>query len=201
MDSINIIFEKYVKGLKLSVAEDYIYVVRDDYFGDIVFSTNTTSLGIIRCMDDISDKYFNKMISVDVIKGKSNGYEYDIGILGINDYIHHYNCVDKFRKSMRILNSFKKDLIYYDSINTIYNLQKEEFFSNNILKRKADDGAGKYIYDKKIMYVAPCMLPGSKSTAIDATIYYTNGNDYYTTLFNTHKKEFDVMTLMKFICL
>ena len=93
MDSINIIFEKYVKGLKLSVAEDYIYVVRDDYFGDIVFSTNTTSLGIIRCMDDISDKYFNKMISVDVIKGKSNGYEYDIGILGINDYIHHYNCI------------------------------------------------------------------------------------------------------------
>lgn len=199
-NNISIVFEKYVKNLKLSVNEDYIYVVKDDYFGDIVFSPNSTSLNIINC-SDISSKYFNKMISVDVVKGKTIGYEYDIGILNGNDYIYKYNCIEKFRKSMNILNSFKNDIVNCDSVDHAYNLQQNDSFFNNILTRKADDGAGKYIYNKNIMYVAPCMFPGSKSTDIDATIYCTNGNDYYTVLFTTHKKEFDIITLMKFLYL
>jgi hypothetical protein len=51
------------------------------------------------------------------------------------------------------------------------------------------------------MYTAPCMFPGSKTTGIDVTSYYKTGNDYYISLFNTHKKTGDVVTLMRFLCL
>lgn len=200
MNNISIIFEDYVKDLKLSVAEDYIYVVRDDYFGDIVFSVSQTYLRMIKC--DLSSKYFNKMISVNVVKGKTIGYEYDIGVLEGNDFINHYNCTEKFRRAMRILNQFKHDLQCSDIVKSEYNVvTSNESFYNDILLKKADDGAGRFICGENIMYLAPCMLPGSKSTEVDIINYYKTGNDYYTTQFITHKKTSDILTFMKFICL
>lgn len=199
MNNISIIFEGYVKDLKLSASEDYIYIVNDDYFGDIVFSISQTCLSMIKC--DLSTKYFNKMISVNAIKGKTIGYEYSIGILEGNDFITEYNCHEKFRRAMRILNQFKIDLQNADVVKPEYSAQTNESFYNNILLRKADDGAGKFICSDNIMYLAPCMLPGSKSTEVDIINYYKTGNDYYTTKFITHKKTSDVITLMKFICL
>ena len=57
------------------------------------------------------------------------------------------------------------------------------------------------IFGDKMMYIAPCMLPGSKSTPLDAIGYYRTGNDYYVASFTTHKPTNDVITLIKFICL
>lgn len=199
MNNVSIIFEDYVKDLKLSVAEDYIYVIRDDYFGDIVFSVSQTYLRMIQC-ENLSSKYFNKMISVNVIKGKTIGYEYDIGILEGNDFINHYNCTEKFRRALQILTQFKYELHDSDVVKSEYNVTtSNKSFYNDILLKKADDGAGRFISGENIMYLAPCMLPGSKSTEVDIINYYKTGNDYYTTKFVTHKKTNDILTFMKFI--
>ena len=40
MRNIGLIFGDYVKELKLTASDSYIYVIRDNVFGDIIFSSN-----------------------------------------------------------------------------------------------------------------------------------------------------------------
>lgn len=202
MDNIAMIFQQYVKNLKMTANEQYIYIVRDDFFGDIVFTVNSTSLSFVRC-PELSDKYFGKMIDIDCIKKKIVGVETEIGVLSDASFITQYNCREKLIKNMKIFNQFKLDIQTCDRVRQRCSIQtSDEDFFNNILTRKSDEGAGRYIFENdNIMYVAPCMFPGSKTTSIDATSYYKTGNDYYVMMFITHKKTGDVATLMRFLCL
>ena len=180
------IFEKYIKELKLSTLNEYVYIIRDNIFGDVMFSPSSNGISMISC-NDIHDKYFNKMYSVNVFKGKTIGYETDI--------------VQKFDKDMRIYNCVRNDISTATNVSYINNLNTDENFYNNILIKKSADGAGKFILDNRVIYVAQTMLPGTKSTPIDAEVYYTNGNDYFTVKFITHKKQNDIYTFMRFLCI
>lgn len=200
-NNLSLIFDQYVKDLKLTTNEDYVYVMKDDLFGDIIFSVSSTAINMVKCYN-IPDKYFGKMISVDVIKDKSIGYEFDIGIINSNEFIVLYNCTEKFKKAMRILNQFKKDIIssaYQEPLPTL--LGDESDFYNNVLLKKSAEGAGKFIFNNNIMYMAPCMLPvGKSSVQLTATKYYSDNSDYYTVVFNSNKKnDNEVLTLMKFL--
>lgn len=200
MDNLNILFSSYIKDLKLSASEEYVYVTRDDFFGDIIFSYNSSCLNMTRC-NGISNKYMNKIISVEAIK--TNFYfEYDFGYMFYRDSILAFDCRRKLSKAMEVLNGFKNDIRLSDNVQHMYELNDpEQDFYNNILSRKSGDGAGRYIFGDKVIYMAPCMLPGSKSTGLDAIGYQRNGNDYFVIVFNTHKKERDIMTLIRLLSL
>lgn len=194
------IFEKYIKELKLSTLNEYVYIIRDNIFGDVMFSPSSNGISMISC-NDIHDKYFNKMYSVNVFKGKTIGYETDIGVIEGFDNIAYFNAVQKFDKDMRIYNCVRNDISTATNVSYINNLNTDENFYNNILIKKSADGAGKFILDNRVIYVAQTMLPGTKSTPIDAEVYYTNGNDYFTVKFITHKKQNDIYTFMRFLCI
>lgn len=194
------IFEKYIKELKLSTLNEYVYIIRDNIFGDVMFSPSSNGISMISC-NDIHDKYFNKMYSVNVFKGKTIGYETDIGVIEGFDNIAYFNAVQKFDKDMRVYNCVRNDISTATNVSYINNLNTDENFYNNILIKKSADGAGKFILDNRVIYVAQTMLPGTKSTPIDAEVYYTNGNDYFTVKFITHKKQNDIYTFMRFLCI
>lgn len=194
------IFEKYIKELKLSTLNEYVYIIRDNIFGDVMFSPSSNGISMISC-NDIHDKYFNKMYSVNVFKGKTIGYETDIGVIEGFDNIAYFNAVQKFDKDMKIYNYVRNDISTATNVSYINNLNTDENFYNNILIKKSADGAGKFILDNRVIYVAQTMLPGTKSTPIDAEVYYTNGNDYFTVKFITHKKQNDIYTFMRFLCI
>ena len=194
------IFEKYIKELKLSTLNEYVYIIRDNIFGDVMFSPSSNGISMISC-NDIHDKYFNKMYSVNVFKGKTIGYETDIGVIEGFDNIAYFNAVQKFDKDMKIYNCVRNDISTATNVSYINNLNTDENFYNNILIKKSADGAGKFILDNRVIYVAQTMLPGTKSTPIDAEVYYTNGNDYFTVKFITHKKQNDIYTFMRFLCI
>lgn len=194
------IFEKYIKELKLSTLNEYVYIIRDNIFGDVMFSPSSNGISMISC-NDIHDKYFNKMYSVNVFKGKTIGYETDIGVIEGFDNIAYFNAVQKFDKDMRIYNCVRNDISTATNVSYINNLNTDENFYNNILIKKSADGVGKFILDNRVIYVAQTMLPGTKSTPIDAEVYYTNGNDYFTVKFITHKKQNDIYTFMRFLCI
>ena len=194
------IFEKYIKELKLSTLNEYVYIIRDNIFGDVMFSPSSNGISMISC-NDIHDKYFNKMYSVNVFKGKTIGYETDIGVIEGFDNIAYFNAVQKFDKDMRIYNCVRNDISTATNVSYINNLNTDENFYNNILIKKSADGAGKFILDNRVIYIAQTMLPGTKSTPIDAEVYYTNGNDYFTVKFITHKKQNDIYTFMRFLCI
>lgn len=194
------IFEKYIKELKLSTLNEYVYIIRDNIFGDVMFSPSPNGISMISC-NDIHDKYFNKMYSVNVFKGKTIGYETDIGVIEGFDNIAYFNAVQKFDKDMRIYNCVRNDISTATNVSYINNLNTDENFYNNILIKKSADGAGKFILDNRVIYVAQTMLPGTKSTPIDAEVYYTSGNDYFTVKFITHKKQNDIYTFMRFLCI
>ncbi len=194
------IFEKYIKELKLSTLNEYVYIIRDNIFGDVMFSPSSNGISMISC-NDIHDKYFNKMYSVNVFKGKTIGYETDIGVIEGFDNIAYFNAVQKFDKDMKIYNCVRNDISTATNVSYINDLNSDENFYNNILIKKSADGAGKFILDNRVIYVAQTMLPGTKSTPIDAEVYYTNGNDYFTVKFITHKKQNDIYTFMRFLCI
>ena len=194
------IFEKYIKELKLSTLNEYVYIIRDNIFGDVMFSPSSNGISMISC-NDIHDKYFNKMYSVNVFKGKTIGYETDIGVIEGFDNIAYFNAVQKFDKDMRIYNCVRNDISTATNVSYINNLNTDENFYNNILIKKSADGAGKFILDIRVIYVAQTMLPGTKNTPRDAEVYYTNGNDYFTVKFITHKKQNDIYTFMRFLCI
>ena len=194
------IFEKYIKELKLSTLNEYVYIIRDNIFGDVMFSPSSNGISMISC-NDIHDKYFNKMYSVNVFKGKTIGYETDIGVIEGFDNIAYFNAVQKFDKDMKIYNCVRNDISTATNVSYINNLNTDENFYNNILIKKSADGAGRFILDNRVIYVAQTMLPGTKSTPIDAEVYYTNGNDYFTVKFITHKKQNDIYTFMRFLCI
>ena len=200
MKNIGLIFGDYVKALKLTASNNYIYAVRNNVFGDIIFSTNSSGINMINCRD-IHDRYFGKMYSVNVIKGKTIGYERNIGVLEGFDDISEYNAVQVFEKAMFILDSISNDILSADDIQYTNALNSDENFYNNILIKKSADGAGKFILNNRAMYLAQTMLPGSKSTDLDAEMYYKTGNDYYTMKFISHKKQYDVYTFMRFLCI
>lgn len=199
MKDIGPIFEGYVKELKLNATDSFVYVVRDNIFGDIIFSANANGIRMISC-GDIHDRYFNKMYSIDVIKHKTVGYESDIGILEGFDDISRYNAIQQFNKAMYTLRCISNDIMIADNINYSNALNTDERFFNDILLRKSADGAGKYVMGDRAMYLAPNMLPGTKSTDLDAEVYYKTGNDYFTVKFISHKKTCDVYTFMRFLC-
>lgn len=200
MRNIGLIFGDYVKELKLTASDSYIYVIRDNVFGDIIFSTNSSGINMINCRD-IHDKYFGKMYSVNVIKEKTIGYESDIGVLEGFDNIARYNAMQIFEKAMFILRSISNDILTADNVQYTNSLNANENFYNDILIKKSADGAGKFILNDRAMYLAQTMLPGSKSTDLDAEMYYKTGNDYYTMKFISHKKQYDVYTFMRFLCI
>lgn len=194
------IFEKYIKELKLSTLNEYVYIIRDNIFGDVMFSPSSNGISMISC-NDIHDKYFNKMYSVNVFRGKTVGYETDIGVIEGFDNIAYFNAVQKFDKGMKIYNCIRNDITTATDVSYINNLNADENFYNNILIKKSADGAGKFILDSRAIYIAQTMLPGTKNTPIDAEVYYTNGNDYFTVKFITHKKQNDIYTFMRFLCI
>ena len=194
------IFEKYIKELKLSTLNEYVYIIRDNIFGDVMFSPSSNGISMISC-NDIHDKYFNKMYSVNVFKGKTIGYETDIGVIEGFDNIAYFNAVQKFDKDMKIYNCVRNDISTATNVSYINNLNTDENFYNNILIKKSADGAGRFILDNRVIYIAQTMLPGTKNTPIDAEVYYTNGNDYFTVKFITHKKQNDIYTFMRFLCI
>ena len=38
------IFEKYIKELKLSTLNEYVYIIRDNIFGDVMFSPSSNGI-------------------------------------------------------------------------------------------------------------------------------------------------------------
>lgn len=200
MKDIGLILGNYVKELKLTTLDTYVYVVRDKVFGDIIFSANQSGINMINCYD-IHNKYFGKMYSVNVIKDKTIGYESDIGVLEGFDNIAKYNAIQIFERAMFILNSISNDILTADNVKYSNVLNNDEDFYNNIIAKKSADGAGKFILNDRPTYLAQTMLPGSKSTDLDTEMYYKTGNDYYTVKFISHKKQYDVYTLMRFLCI
>lgn len=200
-NNICTILEGYISNLKLNSLDNYVYIIRDNnVFGDIVFSTNSSGIKTISCKD-ISDKYFGKMYSVDAIKGKTLGYETEIGLLDTFDNIGKYNAIQQYQKAMYVYTCILNDIVNADDVSYINSLNTNEDFYNNILIRKSADGAGKFIINNRPIYIAPTMLPGTKKTDLDAEVYYKTGNDYFTIKFITHKKQCDVNTFMRFLCL
>jgi len=161
----------------------------------------SSSINMIKMTAPISDKYLNKMISVDVIKGKTVGYETEIGILSDPSFVNQFNCRSLYNKTFKTLCEFANDIARATTICRHAQVNTDQSFYNDVLIRKSDEGAGKYIMDNQVMYVAPCMLPATKTNEIDITGYYIDGCDYYVASFTTHKKTNDVITMMKFLCL
>ena len=193
-----------VKDLKTTAMEKYVYTVRDNFFGDILFSINTTYVNFIK-LSDVSNDYFDKMISIDCIKQGYPGFEIWFGVLDQAGYTYQYACRQTQLKVYRVLASFKEDMMRATFIHKISNLQEDERFYNDILLRKSDDGAGKFIISNvvgmndKVLYIAPCMLPASKTTPLDLVIYDIAGCDYFVAAFISHKKTGDITTLMRFL--
>jgi hypothetical protein len=198
MTNISAILGGYISEFKLNASDSYVYIARDPVFGDIVFSPNSSGIKMIKCKD-ISDRYFNKMYSVDVIKEKTIGYELDIGVLDTFDNIGVYNAIQQYNKAMSILKAISNDIYTSDNVSYVNSLNTDETFYNNVLIKKSADGAGKFFIDNRPMYIAPTMLPGTKSTELDAELYYRTGSDYFTVKFITHKKAHDVSTFMRFL--
>lgn len=196
-----IIFNQYMKDLKLTSLDQYIYTLNNhSVFGNIVFSFNPGRINIIHC-NNIHDKYFNKLYSVNSLKEKTNGYETDIGIIENFDSISKFNAIQNFNKIIRIIDSLSNDIINATDIKFIDNLNEDYDFYNNILIRKSAEGVGRCILNNRVIYISPSMLPGSKSTKLDAKMYYTEGKTYFTIEFITHKDTNDISTFMHFLCL
>lgn len=193
-----------VKSLKTTAMEDYVYTLRDDFFGDILFSMNTTYINICR-IPNLSDDYYGKMISIDCAVNEMPGFETWFGVLDSAGYTYQYMCRQKQKKVMSVFNNIKRDIQRTTSVYHINNIHEDEAFYNNILCRKASDGAGRYIIKNinwisdKVLYVAPCMLPGSKKTPLDMTIYEIEGSEYFVVSFTTHKPSGDVKTIMRML--
>lgn len=200
MNNIGVIFCDYVKDLKPSSLDEYIYVVNNTIFGNIIFISNPTSINMIPC-GDLHDKYYNKMYSINAIKGKTIGYETDIGILDNFDDITRFNALQQFQKAMCSLNNIINEVMLANEVSHINNINEDECFYNNILSKRASDGAGKFIINGRPIYISSNMLPCSKSTVIDTIVYYKKGNDYFTIKFVCNKKQNVVYTFMKFLCL
>lgn len=192
-------FTQYVKDLKTTASEEYVYITRDNFFGDIIFSVNSCAINVIN-LPVISDKYFNKMYSINSIVKSTPAFETWFGQLNGSSYTYQYYCKQiLLDKSMYQLGTFKDDIVLASNIDKINDINTDEMFYNNILLRKSDEGAGRFVYKDKIIYVAPCMLPGSKSTPIDMSIYERDNCKYFVVVFTTHKKTNDIMTMMRFL--
>jgi hypothetical protein len=193
-----------LKDLKTTAIEKYVYTTKDKFFGSIIFSINTTYINFIN-LDYASDEYFNKMISISCIKNGLSGYETNFGVLEQGGYTYQYSCRQTQKKAMEILSSFKEDMSNATFVHKITNLQENERFYNDILLRKSDEGAGKFIISNvtgmsdKVLYIAPCMLPASKTTPLDLVIYDIPGNNYFVVVFISHKNTGDVKTMMRFL--
>lgn len=201
MDNIETIFYNYVKDLKPSPLDEYIYVVKNAIFGNIVFIANPTGINMIPCGDKLHDKYYDKMYSINVIKGKTIGYETDIGVLDNFSDIAIYNALQQFRKAMNSLDIVINDIMLADETSYMNSINKDDCFYNNILSKCASDGADKFIINGRPIYISANMLPCSKSTMIDTISYYKTGNDYFTVKFICNKKQNVVYTFMRFLCL
>lgn len=199
IDSINLIFDQYVKDLKVTSTGAYIYVFNNEFFGTVIVYPTSSAINMIKIQAPMPDRYMNKMISVDVIKGKTIGYETEIGVLDNQDYITQFNCRVMYNKVWKSLYGFIVDINNASSIIRHSQINTDANFYNDIMIRKSDEGAGKFIMDGQVMYIAPCMLPATKSNEIDVTGYYIDNCDYYVASFTTHKKTNDVITMMKFL--
>lgn len=200
MGNVSLIFEDYVKELKLGALDKYVYVIRDNVFGDIIFSASSNGIRMISC-SNLHDKYFGKMYLIDAIKNKTFGYESPIGVIEGFDSISLFNAQQQFERAMTILRFFSNDVNTSDNIEYINSLNTNDTFYNDILIKKSADGAGKFNIFGKIIYIAPSMLPSTKSTDLDAEGYYKTGNDYFTVKFISHKNKYDVCTFMRFLYL
>ena len=193
------IFNQYVKDLKPTASEEYVYITRDNFFGDIIYSVNSSAINFIK-IPELADSYFGKMYSIDCITKSTPGFEAWFGVLNDGSYTYQYCCRHMLQKKAEFtLGGFKNDLAGSNNIQIVNNLNEDPMFYNNILLRKSSEGAGRFIYKDKVMYIAPCMLPGSKSTPIDMTIYDRAQSNYFIVVFVTHKKTNDVTTLMRFL--
>lgn len=201
MDSnIAMIFEQYVKDLKPTASEDYIYVIRDNFFGDVVLIQNSSCINMMPAPQNLSDRYFNCMISYKFIKDLGvGGHLCKLGILDDISDTYMFKCSLQLTKVKSILDTFKFDIQSATKVDQYPMINQDERFFNNILSRKADDGAGIYAFENKVMVIAPCMLPGSKSTPLDLVCYSRPDRDYYIASFKTHKPTGDVTTLMRLL--
>ena len=198
------ILTQSLKDLKTTAMEKYVYTTKDNFFGSILFSVNTTYINFIN-LEYASDDYFDKMISISCIKNGTPGFETWFGALEQSGYTYQFSCRQMQLKAMRHLASFKEDMMRATFIHKIANLQENERFYNDILLRKSDEGAGKFIISNvtgmsdKVLYIAPCMLPASKTTPLDLVIYDIEGCNYFVAVFISHKKTGSVTTMMRFL--
>lgn len=193
------IFKSYLKSMKIKTnTNKYFYVIRHNIFGNILFVTNPGNIIMTKC-DNLSDKYFNKIYSTDVVYDKTVGFETDIGILENFDSITRYNAVTSFNKSISTLEELSSYIRSCADIDYISGLNNDERFYNDVLLRKTADGASRYILKNKVIYLTPSMLPGTKKTDLDARIYNLNNNYNFIVEFISHKDNLDIQTFMNFL--
>lgn len=198
-NNIASVFEQYLKDLKPTASEDYLYVLRHKYFGDCVVVQNSTYVNIMSAPINLSDKYFDSMISYRFIKEGVGGYMCQLGILDDISNTYMFKCGIRLSKVKYMLDTFENDIKESSKINQYPLLNENETFFNNILCRKSDEGAGKISLGENMMILAPCMLPGSKTTPLDLITYHRDKRDYYVAVFKTHKPSGDILTLMRML--
>ena len=200
MNIINKALSKYVKEMKLSSQDKYVYLLRNQFLGDVLVSMNDYSVKTVE-VHDIAEGYFNKIYSVDYIKGDILGCNIpDVGVLDTIDYITIQNIVYIYQVHMKKLSALISDINVATDIRYANGLNNDEIFYNEILSKRKTDGAGRYILCGRVLYMSPSALPCTKKNDLDAVTYYSPGYPYYIVRFITHKS-CDVNTYFRVMCL
>lgn len=195
------VLKPYVKDLKPTADEFYVYTAKDEFFGGVIFSMNSMAINMIQ-MSDISEDYFNKIYSLNCINKGFDGFLNWFGVVDSPTYTSQYVARYTQNKAMYTLKQFEKEMKLASYIDKKCMINEDPDFYNNILIRKSDEGAGRYVYKNeykgdRALYLAPCMLPCSKSTPLDCVIYYIDGLNYNVVSFTSHKKTNTVVTLFR----
>lgn len=197
------VLEQYLKDLKPTADESYIYTLNDEFFGKVIFSKNSMCINMIQ-LSEISDEYLNKVFSINCIKNGIDGFSNWFGVIDNPSYTYQWVAKQTFNSAIESLRQFKQEMQCASYIGKKCLINEDPNFYNNILIRKSSEGAGRYIFTdnaigNKVMYVAPCMLPGSKSTPLDCVLYNLDGMTYNVVSFISHKKTNDVITMFRIL--
>lgn len=197
------ILESYLKDLKPTAEENYIYTLNDDFFGKIIFSKNSMCVNMIQ-LSEISDEYLNKVFSINCIKNGIDGFSTWFGVMDSPTYTYQWVARQALNSAVETIKQFKQEMRCASYIGKKCLINEDPEFYNNILIRKSFEGAGRYIFRDNVigdraMYIAPCMLPGSKSTPLDCVLYNLDGMTYSTVSFISHKKTNDVITMFRIL--
>lgn len=198
LTNANEVLEPYVKDMKLSSSDKYVFTTYTHKYGRVIFCLSENSIRMICLGEYIHDKYMNKVYYVDALTDKAMGYECEIGVVEDTSNIAMIRAYEAQSVAVMVLTNLLTEILNYN-VRYITDLHNDEKFLNDVLSLRASDGMGKYIKDDLVMMLSPQMLPGTKKNALDAKIYTSSVNTvYYVSEFITHKK-FEVRTFMKFL--